>query len=335
MTRPNRVFFAGAVYHVYNRLARGERVFDRDPERLRFRDLLQEVAQRDELTVFAWCLMGNHYHLAVRTSAVPLHRPLRSLQRGVTRTVNGRRGVFGPLWQGRYRAKLVVEERYLEQLLAYIHLNPVTAGMCADPALYRWSGHSEILGRVRGPIVAVDEVLALFGTTRRSARAAYVRTLRGAASQPWIGEGPGHLPWWRLGRRPQEEDEDPARAVELKQARERPAGLDRPSLSVASYLARGASVLRITMEDLRGRLRGGEVVRAREALAVVGVERYGLKVKELAWAMAKSPDSITKAIVRTTHRRATVPALRAWLDRLDQRIASASPVHDTDNGGTA
>jgi len=67
MSRPGRVFFEGAVYHVYNRLARGESVFDDEAVALRFRDLLLEVAQRDGLAVFAWCLMSNHYHLAVRT----------------------------------------------------------------------------------------------------------------------------------------------------------------------------------------------------------------------------------------------------------------------------
>ena len=199
MSRPNRVFFEGAVYHVYNRLARGESVFAEEAVALRFRDLLREVVQRDELTVFAWCLMSNHYHLAVRTNTVPLDRPLRSLQWRVTRSVNASRGVFGPLWQGRYRAKLVSEQRYLDQLLAYIHLNPVTAGIVDDPAKYRWSGHREIIRSSKEPIVDVDEVLSLFGATRRSARAAYVRRLRAAAAEPWIGENPGWLPWGGWG----------------------------------------------------------------------------------------------------------------------------------------
>ena len=115
MSRAGRVFFEGAVYHVYNRLARGEQAFGEESEAQWFRKLLQEVAERDGLTVFAWCLMSNHYHLAVRTGQVSLDRPMRSLQQRVTRRVNARRKVFGPLWQGRYRAKLVEDQRYLDR----------------------------------------------------------------------------------------------------------------------------------------------------------------------------------------------------------------------------
>lgn len=86
-----------------------------------------------------------HYHFAVRTGKVTLDRPLRSLQQRVTRSVNTRERVFGPLWQGRYKAKLVDDQRYLDQLLVYIHLNPVIAGLVDDPAKYHWIGHRELL----------------------------------------------------------------------------------------------------------------------------------------------------------------------------------------------
>jgi len=333
MSRPERVFVEGVVVHVYNRLARGERVFDDEGDARAFVDLLREVAKRDELTVLAWCLMGNHYHLAVRTGAVPLSRPMRSLQRRTTRHVNLRRRVYGPLWQGRYRAKLVLDERYLLQLIAYIHLNPVSAGLADDPLAHRWSGHAEILGKSREPIVAVDEVLQRFGGTRRSARAAYERMLRGVAGEAWIGEGPGRLPWWRVGR-PSKDDEELEEAVEqpaVDRGGRRPT--DRPVLSAQEYVDRGASALGVSLGDLRGRLRSPEVVRARESLMVVGVERYGLKVKDLAREMGKSPDSMTKAIVRLTQQRAATAELRAALDELDRRIASGEA--KTSNGGTA
>ena len=102
-----------------------ERVFEHAKETDAFVDLLREVLERDELTVFAWSLLPDHFHLAVRTGAVSLDRPLRSLQQRVTRGVNFRCRVYGPLWQGRYKAKLVQDQRYFDQLLIYIHLNPV------------------------------------------------------------------------------------------------------------------------------------------------------------------------------------------------------------------
>jgi putative transposase len=333
VTRLARVFAEGVVYHVYNRLARGERAFDDPTTAQAFVDLLREVAERDDLTVLAWCLMSNHYHLAVRTGTVPLFRPIRSLQRRTTREVNLRHRVFGPLWQGRYRAKLVLDERYLLQLIAYIHLNPASAGVVDDPAAYRWSGHAEIVAPTRRPILDVDEVLQRFGRTRRAARAAYVRAVKRAVDEPWIGEAPGRLPGWRPGRPPGEEDGDPEAAVDKRAHNESRRPDERPALSVQTYVERASAAMGVSLDELRGRLRSPKVVRAREALMVVGAERYGLRVSDLAREMAKSPDSMTKAIVRTTQRRMASADLRSTLDELDRRVAARE--NRGTNGGTA
>jgi len=318
-----RVHFEGAVFHVYNRLARGERVFDEEREAAGFRDVLAEVVERDELTVFAWCLMGNHYHLAVRVGRVSLDRPMRSLQQRVARGVNMRRGVYGPLWQGRYRARLVSDERYFHRLLAYIHLNPVTAGLVKDPGEYRWSGHLEILGKVKETIVNGDEVLALFGRTRGAARRAYGRRLRGALEEEWIGEAPGWLPWWRVGR-PRREEEDLQAKVRREQENAWREPVERFEIAADAFVERGAEVMGVSLEELRGRFRSPRVVEAREVLSIVGVERYGLKVKDLSRELAKSPATISKAISRALRRRLVDPQYRKALEDLDQAIARAS-----------
>jgi len=320
MPRPGRVAVEGGVYHVYNRIGRGQRIFDREREATAFVELLRRVVQRDGLTVFAWCLMSNHFHLAVRTGAIALDRPMRSLQQGVTRGVNARQRVFGPLWQGRYRAKLVEDQRYLDQLLIYIHLNPVSAGVVDDPAEYSWSGHCEILGRVKEPIVDVDEVLGVFGTSRRSARSAYVRRLKGAVEEEWIGEAPGRLPWWRLGRPPKGDDEDPEVAVRQHQRREAEGPEWRPDLSAEDYAARVAVALSVDFEDLCSRGRAAELVRARELVMVLGVERYRLKVRDLAAALGKSRDGMSHALARGTHRRMDDERFRKDLQELDRVI---------------
>ena len=100
MTRPNHIVVEGGVYHVYNRLGRGERVFDQKAEATAFVDVLRDVVERDGLTVLAWTLMSNHFHLAVRTGVIPLDRPLRSLQQRVTRGVNVRPGYMGRFGRG-------------------------------------------------------------------------------------------------------------------------------------------------------------------------------------------------------------------------------------------
>ena len=66
-----RILVEGGLYHVYNRLAQGEEIFSDPEEAAGFLDLLRGLKQRDDLQIPAWSLLGNHFHPAVRTSAVP------------------------------------------------------------------------------------------------------------------------------------------------------------------------------------------------------------------------------------------------------------------------
>jgi len=323
LTRPTRVFVEGGFYHVYNRLGRGERVFAANLEAAEFTRILKEVSERDNLTVLAWCLLSNHYHLAVRSGEVSLDRPMRSLQQRVTRGVNARQRVWGPLWQGRFKVKVVDRSRYLDALLAYVHLNPVAAGIVDDPAEYRWSGHQDLLGRRREPIVDVDEVLRVFGGTRRSARAAYVRRLKGAVEEEWIGEKPGRLPWWRLGRPPKGEHEDPEDAVRERRKRKRLGPEWRPDLDVDTFVTDVSEVLELDVDDLRSSSRSEELVDGRMLLMTLGVERYRLKVKALAENLRKSPDGMSQALARGIRKRAEDVEFRNKLGDLDDAIAGA------------
>ncbi len=326
MTRPGRIHVEGGYYHVYNRLGRGERVFGVEKEAEEFVRILREVTERDGLSVFAWALMSNHYHLAVRTGAVSLDRPMRSLQQRVTRGVNLRRGVWGALWQGRYKAKLVESSKYLDQLLVYIHLNPVSAGIVDDPVEYRWSGHRDLLGKTQKPIVDVDEVLRVFGRTRRAARAAYVRRLKGAVEEEWIGEIPGRLPWWRLGRPPKGEEADPETTVRERRKREELGPDWRPEIEAGDFVSQGAEHLGVDVTDLQSSSKRADLVRARELLGVLGVERYRLKVKDLSRELRKTPDGMSQAIARGIRRRVGDSLFRKDLDELDRRLAGSGRI---------
>ena len=162
MPRRPRVFVSGAVYHIYCRVARGEAVFSDAREAAALVGVIRGVAREHGLSVLAWCVMATHYHLAVRVGRIPLWRSMRLIQGRFARSHSRRRRVLGPFWQGRYKAIVVPDARYLEQVIAYIHLNPVMAKVVSDPARYRWSGHRELLGRVAEPLVDVHE--ALVGT---------------------------------------------------------------------------------------------------------------------------------------------------------------------------
>ena len=134
MPRHPRLFIYGAIYHVYCRVARGEFVFDDDLEAVEFIETLRRVRDLDSWTIFAWCLMGNHYHLVLKTRDVDLWRSMARLQGSVSRSYNRRHRFLGRLWQSRYRARVIDSEDYYRQVIAYVHLNPVAAGVVTDPA---------------------------------------------------------------------------------------------------------------------------------------------------------------------------------------------------------
>ena len=105
MPRHPRLFLPGAIYHVYCRIARGEFVFDDHNEAAKFVEHLRTVRDLDGWTIFAWCLMGDHYHLVLKTGEIALWRSMARLQGSFSRGFNRRHRYLGRLWQSRYRAK--------------------------------------------------------------------------------------------------------------------------------------------------------------------------------------------------------------------------------------
>lgn len=316
MPRAPRIFIDGGFYHVYGRISRGERVFSDPEEAARFAGVIADVKHRDGFAVLAWCIMANHYHLAVRTAGVPLWRSVRLIQWRYASQLNRRRRQHGPLWQGRYHARLVGDERYLLQLVAYIHQNPVTAGLVDDPAAYRFSGHSELLRRTRSPIVDADVTLTLFGGSRSAARRAYVRMLRGERAGEWAGEGPERLPWWRP--RP---DDDVSNAWNETLADA--AGRQRPRLhDVGRYLEAAAIALGVTIAELGGRGKAPATVRAREILTIVGVERFGVRMSELARHLGMNAGSVSHWAARAAARRQDDAAFAERCREVEEAIAA-------------
>ena len=316
MARAGRSFEEGRTYHVYNRVGGGGMAFSDDDLAKVFVELLRGVVVRDEVVVLGWCLLGNHYHLILRQGAVPLSRTMKTLQQGVTRARNRRDRTFGPLWQGRFKAKEVSDEKYLMQLVAYVHLNPVAAGLAASADEYPWSGHRDITHRRRSPIVAVDDVLVLYGQTRRQALCNYRGAMASVSSEDWSIEDPGRLPWWRLGR-PTEEERLRRRDDAFVDEQGRSTARWRPRYDAAAWLDLACDHLHIDREALRARGRHPEVVRQRELVGLVGVERYGVKVTELAAILGKSRDGVSQWVRRGAQRRAADPEFAAAAQELD------------------
>lgn len=151
-------------------------MFLSDEDRYRFYLLLQEGTCRFGYRIHAFCLMTNHIHLALQVSEIPLSCVMQNISFRFTRWINRRQKRTGHLFQGRYRAILVDgDSSYFLELVRYIHLNPVRAGMVKDPEEYPWSSHNAYLGMESLPCLTIDSLLDHFRTSVTTARDGYRR----------------------------------------------------------------------------------------------------------------------------------------------------------------
>jgi putative transposase len=330
MPRQPRLFVDGAYYHVYSRVGRGEPVFRDDVEAESLVKILADVKRRDGLAVLAWCVMSNHYHLALRCARVPLWRSMRLIQGRFSKGFNRRRRVYGSLWQGRYKAKLVDGGRQLQQLILYVHLNPVAAGAVKNPAKYRWTGHREILGEEEPGLVDIDETLLAFGDTREAARRTYARALAAASHAPWLGEEPGRLPWWQR-ERGGEQLSLPGGEPRLDALGGSTAAA-RHVLSADEFLVAAANALDTGIPALRAPRSGRALTRQREMVAVVAVESFGVRVKDLAHRLGKNPGVVSRWANMGGERRSHDADLRERIERFTAEVralAIAEPAEES------
>ena len=322
MPRRARVFVDGALYHVYCRTARGERVFAVDQEAKAFLEILRDVKRRDELTVLAWCLMPNHYHLLLRTGRVPLWRSMRLIQGRSAQAFNRRHHQLGSLWQERYKAKLVTDAAYFETVVAYIHLNAVSAGLVSHPSEYAWCGHREILGARGHAVLDADAALSLFGQTRGEARHAYRVALAALLRDEELLREPDRLPWWRRAT----SAEDAARPEPPRHDGLDASGAscspDRLPVEAGVFLECACSALGFDRARLASPRRDRATARSRHAVFLVAVERYGIRTRDLAATLGRSGDQVSHWTGCASRRKAEEPEFRRELDVLDAQIAT-------------
>ena len=151
MSRPLRLEFEGALYHVTSRGDRREPIVEDDTDRQAWLDVVAQGVERFEASVFAYCLMSNHYHVVVQTHRPNLSRLMRHVNGVYTQTYNRRHRKVGHLFQGRFKAILVDEESYFLEVCRYVDLNPVRAGMVKRPQDWAWSSYRAHTGRSEPP----------------------------------------------------------------------------------------------------------------------------------------------------------------------------------------
>lgn len=153
MSRPLRIEYEDAFYHVMNRGGGRKVIFPGEAYYQDYLRCLDEAHRRFGIEIHAYCLMGNHYHLLVKTPRGNLGRAMRHIDGVYVQRHNRRKKTDGSLFRGRYKAIVVDASSYLLQLSRYIHRNPIELKkpLVSAPEEYAWSSYSAYLAQSRAP----------------------------------------------------------------------------------------------------------------------------------------------------------------------------------------
>ena len=170
MPRGKRLNILGGIYHLYTRGIERKEIFKDNKDREEFLSRLENALTKTQSKCYAWSLMPNHIHLMIRTGEGSLSDVARRLLTGYAIYFNGRHRRRGYLYQNRYKSILCQEDCYFQELVRYIHLNPLRAKIV--PTInqldkYPWSGHSAIIGNREYSWQDRDEVLLYFGKRKK------------------------------------------------------------------------------------------------------------------------------------------------------------------------
>src|SRR2546423_3306345 len=189
MSRPLRLEFPGALFHVTSRGNRKQAIFRDNADHELFLKLFGMAVERFAWIVLTYAMMTNHFHIVIQLTQTTLSKGLQWLNGCYSQAFNRRHGCVGHLFQDRPDAPLIDSESYLLEVLRYVVLNPVRAGIVDHPRDYAWSSYRALVGLDPAPKwLAVDDALLNFGPDRQLARAAFeqfVEAAIGVENNPW------------------------------------------------------------------------------------------------------------------------------------------------------
>lgn len=170
MPRRPREDWEGGLYHLIARGNDRQKIF-RDLEDFRYYlSKIRFYAKKFSVTFYACCLMPNHVHFLVRRGASPLSKFMQGLQQSYTFYVHRKYKRVGHLFQGRYKAILCEKDAYFLELVRYIHLNPIRAGIASRLNDYLWSSHQGFRGTKGWEFINTKTVLEEVGGIRNYIR---------------------------------------------------------------------------------------------------------------------------------------------------------------------
>jgi putative transposase len=203
MARLPRLTLPGYPHHVIQRGNNRQAIFATTADYQMMLDLLDENARKFSVSIHAYVLMDNHFHLlATPQTADGLPQMMQAVGRRYVRYFNDNQKRSGTLWEGRYKSTLIQTERYLLACMAYIDLNPVRAGMVGQARDYAWSSHAHCIGLRVDKLVTPHPLFWDLGNTPFAREAAYAEMVQaGVSDAQKVALTDSALRGWALGDR--------------------------------------------------------------------------------------------------------------------------------------
>ena len=316
MPRKPRIEIGGGLYHVITRGNNRRKIFRSHDDYLKFTGLLQQQKNKLPFYLYAYCLMPNHFHLLIEMKDDLVSRIMQRVLTGYSQYHNRKYKKIGHLFQGRYKSILCQTDRYLGELVRYIHLNPVRAKMVKRPEDFEYSGHRAYLGLDKTGLVDTEPVLRHFGATKKRAVEVYIRFVEASLSE--------------------RSQEDYYRAAEgrllgsdefLKEIRHR-VGKHRAHrqtfehTSIDDLLSAAERSSGLTRQELCSKSKNRRTVAVKEAVIVLGREQ-GIRNRDLAEALGIDASAVTRRVDTARARGAESSDLKRLRKALKSKVRSA------------
>lgn len=324
MPRQARIDIPGLLQHVIVRGVEKRPIFLDDQDRDNFLSRLRFLLPETETDCYAWALLDNHFHLLLRPKRWRLSDIMRRLLTGYAIAFNLRHGRVGHLFQNRYRSIVCDQDPYLLELVRYIHLNPVRAGVVADLealATFPWCGHRELLGLTPVPMIRVEEVLSLFASGRRVAQQSYaVFMADGVLGRPLSNLSSGGKRASTMFNPSVAEDAGFDERVLgggrfVEQVLGTPGSHSAPALSLAELMQNVATRFQVTLASLGQPGKERNIVRAKAVICHVATRLLGIKGVEVAAKLGYTSATVSQAAKRGETLLASDDSLQGLLDK--------------------
>jgi putative transposase len=321
MPRQSRLDAPGVLHHIMIRGIERRKIFRNDKDREDMLERLAKLLPDTQTACYAWVFMDNHAHFLFRTGTSPLASVMRSLLTGYVVSFNRRHKRSGQLFQNRYKSIVCQEDAYLKELVRYIHLNPVRAGVVEDlKALnsYPYCGHSAVVGKRKRPWQDVDYVLGYFGKTTKGSRKAYMEYVAVGITQGRREDLTGgglvrSAGGWSEVKELRRQGQDHVMSDErilgdstfvesvLMQAAERydrRYELKRRGVDLDAIIERVAGIYGMEPREILSRGKQQRRVRARSLCCFWAVRELGMSLRELARGLKLSPQAVGFSVER-------------------------------------